>query len=562
MFPKLWEKGLPSMQCAVAISVIIPCYNGARVLRSSIFALADYLNSLGQSWEIIVVDDGSTDGTGQIVEQAAEQLGRSRVWAIRHKVTCGKGRSVRDGMLAAGGKYRVFVDVDLDYGPSEIGKILARLEAGADVAVASRVASGASMTLSPWHLQYMYTRHLMSRLLNKVFRNFFVRGITDSQAGLKGFTAKAAEAVFSRTMVDGFSFDIEVLCIARHLGLAIEEVPVHCVYGQQPSTVEFTRAGLGLVRDMIMTKVNLARGVYDLDPLSDKQPLRQRYLVVTADDYGLSQWADRGIICGAQAGAISSISVLASERLKPWPGGIDHNIGFGLHINLTEGRPASGTDGLKPILTSQGQFCGLARLVLQCARRALSIKHLTEEILAQADRLVRAGYVLDHIDGHEHVQHLPCVREAVVEAACQLGIRWVRVSCERLGYEIAAWPCTAKKLALMPFLASTRRFFQSCGLRSADRFFGIALVQPQNFESAFTRAIQESSQGVNEIVLHLAEGQVDQEDRLGVWRYKSLESLIGYDLSASAENAGLIVTRFADIRLDDNTVSEELLEDC
>ena len=548
----------------VAVSIIIPCYNGERVLGSTVGALADYLNGLGKSWELLVVDDASTDRTPDALLELGRELTDTELRVIRHETNRGKGCSVRDGMTASRGEYRIFTDVDLDYPPSEIGKILSGFEAGADVVVASRVASGALLTLSPWHIQYMHTRHLMSRLLNKCFRNLFVRHITDSQAGLKGFTAEAAEKVFSRTMINGFSFDIEALYVAHLLGLQIKEVPVHCVYGSQPSTVEFGKAGLALLRDMIATKLNGVRGVYDragTDCCTD-QERKQKYLVVTADDYGLSEGVDQGIIQGVRSRQISSVSVMASKRLKPWPAENRQDVGFGLHVNLTEGRPTGEANGLGPILTSQGEFSGLSSLAFQCVRSVVSTRALTEEILAQAAVAERAGFTLEHIDGHEHIQHLPCVREAVSEAARRLNIRWVRVSDEKLGYECGALRCTLKKLALTPFVTSAKVFFRSQGLLYPDRFFGIALVRPGDFESALDRAVQESGFGVNEIVVHPGAGEVDQEDRLGGWRQKSLESLLRFGLCSSARKAGLVMTKFSSIKTDSNSASIKSPENC
>ncbi len=529
------------------ISIIVPCYNAASVLRRSVEALVDYLTGLGRTWELVIVDDGSTDATWEVLQELIRRFGESYVYPLHNDANRGKGCAVRNGMLAARGRYRIFIDVDLNYRPPEIGKILSHLEADADVAIASRVASGARVTMSPWHIQYIYTRHLMSRLLNKVFRNLFVRGILDSQAGLKGFTDAAAQAIFPLTTVDGFSFDIEVLYIAQHLRLTIEEVGIDFIYGREPSTVKFLKDGLGVVRDMIMTKVNEARGLYDTLAQSSSVPARQRLLVVTADDFGLSEWANRGIIRGVEAGAVSSVSVMAGPNLEPWPDAVGCDVGFGLHINLTEGRPVSGPNGLEPILTADGSFSGLATLSLQMLRGTVSIERLTQELMAQAEKVRRAGFVLDHIDGHEHIQHLPGVRQAVAEVARRLGIIWVRVAAERLGYEFRAWGCTAKKIVLMPFLVSARSFFHSCGLRLPDRFFGLALVRPRDFEAAMSAAVSESRGDVNEISLHLAEAGGEQTDRLGKWRCKTLESLLRCDLPAAVAGTKLELTNFGKI---------------
>lgn len=529
------------------ISVVVPCYNAERVLEASIDALVHYLQGLDRNWELVLVDDGSTDRTNEIMRQAVEQFGSRRIRILHHGANHGKGWAVRNGMLAAKGQYRVFLDVDLDYRPSEIGKILASLEAGSDVTAASRVASGALLTLSPWHIQYMYTRHLMSRLLNKVFRNFFVRGITDSQAGLKGFTSEAAEAIFSRTTVKGFSFDIEVLYIAQCLGLIIREVGVNCLYGRQPSTVSFARAGIGLVRDMIKTKMNAAKGLYEEE--GEPCPRCRRKLIVTADDFGLSRWANRGIIRGVESGAVSSVSVMSSTHLERWPVSMKQATGFGLHINLTEGPPASGAEGLEPIVGKDGCFLGLARLARQVCCNRVSVARLTRELLAQAEKVSRAGFRLDHIDGHEHVQHLPGVRQAVAEAARQLGICWVRVAAEPITYGFSSWACTARKLVLLPFAAATRSFFRSQGLRSSNRFFGLALVRPRDCDRALATAIRQCRGAVNEISVHLAEPGGERMDRLGAWRTRCLESLLRWNLQVAARAAKLELTSFGDVPL-------------
>ena len=551
--PKSWpslDEGL--IVEPVEVSVIIPCYNGQRVLAASVTALVDYLSGQDHTWELIVVDDGSTDRTPAILAQLTTQFSNSNLRVIRHPKNRGKGCSVRDGMLAAGGRYRVFTDIDLDYPPAEISSILSRLYAGADVAVASRVADGSLLTLSPWHIQYMYTRHLMSRILNKIFRNFFVRGVTDSQAGLKGFTARATQEVFSRTTVDGFSFDIEALYIARRLGLSIEQIPVHFVYGRQPSTVEFGRAGLSLLHDMLSTRLNDVRGLYAIGPRPRPIRRKAKYLVVTADDYGLSDQVNHGIIQAVRRRQITSVSIMASKILTPWPKDLNSDVSFGLHVNLTEGPPATETKGLGSILDSNGNFVGLAGLTSHSIRGSLSVTHLRDEILAQVRIIQHAGFTLDHIDAHEHIHHLPSVRRAISQAANLLGIRWVRISHEPFSYQSSALSPTLKKVALAPFLPSARRFFRLKGLSCPDRFFSIALVCPRDFDSALAAAVQNAIPGVNEICLHPATDPPDQRDRLGPWRSRSLESLFRYDLRRSARKAGLIMTSFLNIDVDSN----------
>ena len=127
----------------------------------------------------------------------------------------GKGNAVARGMLAARGRYRIFVDSDLAYRPSELTKILEALRSGADVAIACRLLPGSTYVTSASAFPYVYRRHAFSRAFNLLVRTALLPGLYDTQAGLKGFTAAAAKTIFSHLTVDGFGFDLECLFIAQ-----------------------------------------------------------------------------------------------------------------------------------------------------------------------------------------------------------------------------------------------------------------------------------------------------------------------------------------------------------
>ena len=167
-------------------------------------------------------------------------------------------------MLAARGRYRVFTDVDLAYPLSEVAKIVADLEQGADVAIACRVLPESRYLMSPSFFHYLYTRHLMSRAFNKVVQTFLLPGILDTQAGLKGFTARAAALCFARTTIPGFGFDIECLYIAQQHGLAIRQTAVNFRYDDEPTTVRFARDSNRMLQDIWKVKTNAWRGQYDV----------------------------------------------------------------------------------------------------------------------------------------------------------------------------------------------------------------------------------------------------------------------------------------------------------
>jgi dolichyl-phosphate beta-glucosyltransferase len=181
---------------------------------------------------------------------------------LRNASNRGKGYSVTRGMLAARGRHRVFTDVDLAYPLDQVSRIVDALDHGADVAIACRVLPESRYLMSPSFFHYLYTRHLMSRAFNRVVRAFLLPGILDTQAGLKGFTAAAAELCFRRTTIPGFGFDIECLYIAQQHGLAISQTAVNFRYDEEPTTVRFARDSSRMLQDIWQVRTNAWRGLY------------------------------------------------------------------------------------------------------------------------------------------------------------------------------------------------------------------------------------------------------------------------------------------------------------
>jgi dolichyl-phosphate beta-glucosyltransferase len=197
------------------LSVVIPCFNEARKIETDIQAALDYFGSRNYSFELILVDDGSSDGTAAILEQA------KACSTICYQPNRGKGYAVRTGMLAATGRYRLFADAGLCVPYSEIEKGLALLESGADVAIGSR-----KMAESQVVEQQAGYRRIGSSVFGMLVRNWMGLRYSDTQCGFKLFTARAAERLFSAARIDGFMFDAETLINARKFGLTVKEFPV------------------------------------------------------------------------------------------------------------------------------------------------------------------------------------------------------------------------------------------------------------------------------------------------------------------------------------------------
>jgi dolichyl-phosphate beta-glucosyltransferase len=233
-----------------ALTLIFPCYNEAERLPQT---LAAYLTALPRQTgavEVLVVDDGSTDQTFAVARAIAARDDRVRV--IRSHPNHGKGHGVRTGMLQARGELLVFTDADGSYGPGEVARVAAAL-AHAPVAIGSRPAGWA--TGPP-------TRRLASRLFNRAIQGLLGLPYRDTQCGLKGFRRHAALELFGRARLDGFAFDVEILFLARRLGLAVTQVPVRAEV-RDGSKVQLAVDALGMLGDVLRVRRWAVSGGYD-----------------------------------------------------------------------------------------------------------------------------------------------------------------------------------------------------------------------------------------------------------------------------------------------------------
>lgn len=229
----------------MSVSVIIPAYNEAVRLPSTLAATADYFATRGEAFEILVVDDGSTDGTASAVSDFAARRPELDVQRLSYGGNQGKGYAVRYGMLRASGERRVFCDADLATPAEEYEVVLAAMNAqNAPIGIGSRPLRNSNLLVhQPWY------REQLGRSFNAAVQLLAVPGIKDTQCGFKIFTADAAKAVFSRCRIDGFAFDSEALFIARRLGYSVAEVPIRWSH-KDGSKVSMVRDGLKMLADL------------------------------------------------------------------------------------------------------------------------------------------------------------------------------------------------------------------------------------------------------------------------------------------------------------------------
>ncbi|MEN6357056.1 MAG: dolichyl-phosphate beta-glucosyltransferase [Armatimonadota bacterium] len=231
----------------IYLSVIIPVYNEQNRIGDSLIAVESYLKNFGKSYEIILVDDGSTDSTLDIVRQISNSGRLTRIVSYRQNM--GKGYAVRQGVSAARGEYIAFTDVDLSAPIDQIPKLFSALKDGYDVAIGSRAVKGAEI---PVH-QPLY-RELGGKTLNLIIRMLAVRGIKDTQCGFKLFRGDVARDIFSRCFINGWGFDVEALYLARKLGYTVAEVPVKWSH-MEGSKLHPFKGALRVIADVIRMRL-------------------------------------------------------------------------------------------------------------------------------------------------------------------------------------------------------------------------------------------------------------------------------------------------------------------
>jgi glycosyltransferase involved in cell wall biosynthesis len=236
------------------LSIIIPARNEERRLPSSLDQVFRYLQAQPYSFEILVVENGSQDKTLELARAFAASQPACRVL---EEAQPGKGRAVRRGMLEARGDYRFMCDADFSMPPSEINRFIPPQLEHCDIAIGSREAPGAVRYHEPIY------RHLGGRAVNTMIRLLALPGLQDTQCGFKCFRAAVAEDLFRQQTLTGWSFDIELLFIARMRGYSVVEIPIPW-YFNPDTKLSAVRDAIKMTLDIIKIRMNALQGRYEV----------------------------------------------------------------------------------------------------------------------------------------------------------------------------------------------------------------------------------------------------------------------------------------------------------
>ncbi|MBF0408800.1 MAG: glycosyltransferase [Candidatus Riflebacteria bacterium] len=251
------------MKPEIELSIVMPCYKAHGFLARNIDRIAQEFTDVRGGFELVAVEDGSSDGSREILESYAAE--RKWLKPVIHKVNRGKGKAVRTGFAASTGKYVIINDIDLQYDVEDMRRCFQKLStSGNDLVIGSRMHPRSVYQIKSSQLRYIFTRHVFSRILNFLLRKTLIKDVRDTQCGLKGFSRRFVDFAIcrDRAEINGFAFDVELLVIAYSNSFSVTEVPVHFRYTDIPSTIAFVNTASRLAIDLLHIYANLLSGRY------------------------------------------------------------------------------------------------------------------------------------------------------------------------------------------------------------------------------------------------------------------------------------------------------------
>ena len=390
------------------LSIVVPAYNEDGRIVPTLESLVDYLSSQSYSWEVLVVDDGSSDGTAATVGEWSLSHDGVRVETIPHG---GKGWAVRHGMLATIGEYRFMCDADLAMPIDMLGRFMEQMGRGYDIVIGSREVAGARRFDEP------AARHVRGRVFNRAVRLLAVGGFQDTQCGFKCFKGEAADQLFSLQRTKGFGFDVEILYLAVRRRMSVLEMPIDW-YHKEDSKIRAGIDSFSMLRDTVLVRWRDLRGEYRKSPgagaVGSPPGLQQAETLQASEPVSGTNVSANGL----------AIVVPTYNEAGNLPELADRIFALGIPdtriIVVDDGSP----DGTAEVARElAGSFDGRVEVIERSGKQGLGTAYVRgfSHALAQG-----AGYVLQMDADLSHApEYIPALLKALDDADVVVGSRYV-----------------------------------------------------------------------------------------------------------------------------------------
>jgi dolichyl-phosphate beta-glucosyltransferase len=249
----------------VYLSVLVPAYNKEPVIETTLARSIDFLSTRNYKWEIIVIDDASSDATVARTKHFMAEHPDMNIKLLVNERNQQKGGALRRGITEAAGRFALFLDADYAYPINQVDNFLQNLENGAPLVIGNRTDPRTTYLVKPIRFPYIYQRYLLGRVFNLLVRLFLLGGIKDTQCGIKAMHTPTARALMGKMTISSFAFDVELLYIARKNGQKIIQVPVTYDYIDEPSSVHLLQHSAVMFQSLVQVRLNGWTKKYLLD---------------------------------------------------------------------------------------------------------------------------------------------------------------------------------------------------------------------------------------------------------------------------------------------------------
>jgi chitin disaccharide deacetylase len=463
------------------LSFVLPMYNEAENIGAMVAMIHEKAAPLLEDYEIIIVNDASTDNCGEIADRLARE--DSRIQVIHHAHNRGLGGGIRTGFAATRMPYVLYSDSDLPVDFACLEWVLPKITPEVDLLIGWRKGRAEGPR-----------RAIMSWVYNRLIRTIFGLRVKDVNFAFKILRRDLLELLDLNS--EGSFIDAEILLEAHRVGCHTVEVGLEYHTRQAGvSSLSSPSVVIGILKEM---------GGY----LARHKPVPRRQLIVNGDDFGLHTEINQGILYAYRNGILTSASLLANGEAFEEASAIarqEPGLETGVHLALTQLAPCLPGSHVSALLEGDGRFPNNPMAVL----KKLSLGQIPEEQIeaefrAQIERVRAAGLNISHLDGHQHVQVFPSAAGIVAQLAREYGIRAVRLPREPLswpkGLGRRALPRFMQSLALRFACRKAARIFRQAGLVFPDRFYGFA--NAGRMEKLIRRRLSHPQPGITEIGCH------------------------------------------------------------